>query len=33
MINKIICIPHGEKQDKTAASDYKINCYKYLIYN
>lgn len=29
----VICIPHGEKQDKTAASDYKINRYKYLIYN
>lgn len=28
-----ICIPHGEKQDKTAASDYKINRYKYLIYS
>lgn len=27
-----ICIPHGEKQDKTTASDCKISCYKYLIY-
>lgn len=26
-------IPHGEKQDKTAASDYKNDCYKYLIYS
>lgn len=25
--------PHGEKQDKTAASDYKNDCYKYLIYS
>lgn len=29
----VICIPHGEKQDKTAASDYKFNRYKYLIYS
>lgn len=26
-------VPHGEKQDKTAASDYKNDCYKYLIYS
>lgn len=24
---------HGEKQDKTTASDCKIYCYKYLIYS
>lgn len=29
----VICIPHGEKQDKTTASDCKIYCYKYLIYS
>ena len=28
-----LIIPHGEKQDKTAASDYKNDCYKYLIYS
>lgn len=28
----IICIPHGEKQDKTEASEDRINRYKYLIF-
>lgn len=28
----VICIPHGEKQDKTEASEDRINRYKYLIF-
>lgn len=29
----VICIPHGEKQDKMEASSCKIKRYKNLIFN